>query len=170
MTSQRFRTKSKMVIFIPKTAHERVKKPFAVTAIATLAGGAGRSRFDYGFIYAALRSMWSGMPLKIEATSKLRIWVRLPDLPTELWKPNNFRLIAGFMGAGFAESDAYTKEIAIIGYARIQIEVPLGFHPVLEVKLGFEEVRKGVAAGDPLAKEHEEDEWKHVKITKRSQC
>ncbi|KAF3789443.1 hypothetical protein EJ110_NYTH18224 [Nymphaea thermarum] len=80
-----------------------------------------------------------GMPLKLECSSRVRIWVCLPDLPPELWRNGIFQRLARMMGATFIEADAFTKEVASLGFAHVLLEVPLGFHPVNEVRVSFEE-------------------------------
>ncbi|KAF3773833.1 hypothetical protein EJ110_NYTH54533 [Nymphaea thermarum] len=150
------------VLFVPKSAHEQLKAPFRFTAIATLSGGRSSNRLDYGFLFSSLRALWvglcpikfssvvggralvanrwqPGMPLKLESSSRVCIWVRLPDLPPELWRTGIFHRLASMMGAMFVEADAFTKEVASLGYARVLLEVPLGFHPVNEVRVSFEE-------------------------------
>ncbi|KAF3792458.1 LINE-1 retrotransposable element ORF2 protein [Nymphaea thermarum] len=174
-------------LFVPKSAHEKLKAPFRFSAIATLSGGRTRNRFDYGFIFSSLRILWAGfcpikfssvgkglfliraskeadlqmilapgrwkvggrvlvanrwqpgMPLKLESSSRVRIWVRLPDFPPELWKKGIFQRLAEMMGATFVEADTFTKEVTSLGYARVLVEVPLGFIPVNEVRISFEE-------------------------------
>ncbi|KAF3781584.1 hypothetical protein EJ110_NYTH36575 [Nymphaea thermarum] len=80
-----------------------------------------------------------GMPLKLESSSKVRIWVLLPDLQPEVWRNGIFQMLARIMGATFVEADAFTMEVASLGYARVLLEVPLGFYPVNEVRVSFEE-------------------------------
>ncbi|KAF3792600.1 hypothetical protein EJ110_NYTH11125 [Nymphaea thermarum] len=174
-------------LFVPKSAHEKLKASFRFSAIATLSGGRTRNRLDYGFVFYSLRSLWAGLgpikfssvgkglfliraskeadlqvilahgrwkvggrvlvanrwqpslPLKLESSSRVRIWVRLPDLPPELWKKGIFQRLVELMGATFVEADAFTKEVASLGYARVLLEVPLGFLPVNEVRISFEE-------------------------------
>ncbi|KAF3774240.1 hypothetical protein EJ110_NYTH48950 [Nymphaea thermarum] len=101
------------VLFVPKSAHEQLKAPFRFTAIATLLGG--------------------------RSSNRVRIWVRLPDLPPELWRNGIFHRLARMMGATFVEADAFTKEVASLGFARVLLEVPLGFQPVNKVRVSFEE-------------------------------
>ncbi|KAF3780466.1 hypothetical protein EJ110_NYTH39187 [Nymphaea thermarum] len=174
-------------LFVPKSAHEKLKAPFQFSAIATLSGGRTRNRLDYGFVFSSLRSLWVGLcpikfssvgkglfliraskeadlhvilapgcwkvggrvlvanrwqpslPLKLESSIRVRIWVRLPDLPPELWKNGIFQRLVVMMWATFVEADTFTKEIASLVYARVLLEVPLGFIPVNEVRISFEE-------------------------------
>ncbi|KAF3775746.1 hypothetical protein EJ110_NYTH49698 [Nymphaea thermarum] len=74
-----------------------------------------------------------------EQTEPVRIWVRLPDLPPALWTKGIFQRLAELMGETFVEADAFTKEVASLGYACVLLEVPLGFLPVNEVRISFEE-------------------------------
>ncbi|KAF3777941.1 hypothetical protein EJ110_NYTH40203 [Nymphaea thermarum] len=141
-------------LFVSKSAHEHLKAPFRFTAIATLSGcrssNRASSEADLQMILAPGRwkvggrvlvaNRWKpGMPLKLKSSSRVRIWVRLPDLPPELWRTGIFHRLANMMGATFVEADAFTKDVASLGYARLLLEVPLGFHPVNEVMVSFEE-------------------------------
>ncbi|KAF3784211.1 hypothetical protein EJ110_NYTH30857 [Nymphaea thermarum] len=48
-------------LVITQQSYAVLCQPFRFSAIATLAGGAGRGRLDYSFIFASLRSQWSGI-------------------------------------------------------------------------------------------------------------
>ncbi|KAF3795394.1 SNF1-related protein kinase catalytic subunit alpha [Nymphaea thermarum] len=147
------------VLFVPKSAHEQLLFDsllllrFQVDAPATGKGlflVRASNEADLQMILAPGRwqvggrvlvaNRWSpGMPLKLAASSRVRIWVRLPDLPPELWRNGIFQRLARMMGATFVEADAFTKEVATLGFARVLLEVPLSFHPVNEVRVSFEE-------------------------------
>ncbi|KAF3787419.1 hypothetical protein EJ110_NYTH14922 [Nymphaea thermarum] len=169
---------------ISQQSYERLCQPFQFSAIATLAGGAGKGRLDYSFIFASLKSLWPGvadlkftsvgkcmfllrtssevdlkfiwspgrwyvgerllianqwhpgMPMRIESSNRVRIWIRLPDLPVEWWNPRIFTDIAAeLIGGSFVEADEYTRHLHRFGFARIKIEMPLGFSPISEIKM-----------------------------------
>ncbi|KAF3773400.1 hypothetical protein EJ110_NYTH55358 [Nymphaea thermarum] len=153
------------------------------SAIATLAGGAGKGRLDYNFIFACLRSQWSGMkdirftsvgkgmflirtssdddlqlvlspgkwyvggrllianqwhpgmPMRIESSNRVQIWIRLPDLPVEWWNHRIFTDIAEIIGGTFVEADEFTKHLQRFGFAHLKVEIPLGFNPIPEIEL-----------------------------------
>ncbi|KAF3790896.1 hypothetical protein EJ110_NYTH15875, partial [Nymphaea thermarum] len=48
-------------LVISQQSYEVFCQPFKFSAIATLAGGAGKGRLDYSFIFTSLRSIWSGV-------------------------------------------------------------------------------------------------------------
>ncbi|KAF3779278.1 hypothetical protein EJ110_NYTH32147 [Nymphaea thermarum] len=81
-----------------------------------------------------------GMPMRIESSSRVRIWIRLPELPVEWWNPRVFTDIAELISGAFVEADKYTRHIQRLGFARIKIEIPLGFCPLSEIEL---EVARG---------------------------
>ncbi|KAF3795111.1 hypothetical protein EJ110_NYTH06015 [Nymphaea thermarum] len=131
---------------ISQQSYEVLCQPFRFSAIATLAGGAGKGRLDYSFIFTSLKTLWPeiadlrftsvgkglfllrtsseadlhlilspgrwyvggrllianqwhpGMPMRIESSNKVRIWIRLPDLPVEWWNPRIFTDIAELIG------------------------------------------------------------------------
>ncbi|KAF3773753.1 putative ribonuclease H protein [Nymphaea thermarum] len=168
---------------ISQQSYEVFCHPFKFNAIATLAGGAGKGRLDYSFIFTSLRSIWPGvahlrftsvgkgmflirtsseddlklilspgrwyvggrllianqwhpgMPMRIESSSRVRIWIRLPELLVEWWNPRVFTDIAELIGGAFVEADEYTRHIQRLGFARIKIEIPLGFCPLSEIEL-----------------------------------
>ncbi|KAF3785942.1 putative ribonuclease H protein [Nymphaea thermarum] len=166
---------------ISQQSYER--QPFQFSAIDTLAGGAGKGRLDYSFIFASLKSLWPGvadlkftsvgkgmfllrtssevdlkfilspgrwyvggrllianqwhpsMPMRIESSNRVRIWIRLPDLPVEWWNPRIFTDIAELIGGSFVEADGYTRHLHRFGFARINIEIPLRFSPISEIEM-----------------------------------
>ncbi|KAF3783184.1 hypothetical protein EJ110_NYTH32751 [Nymphaea thermarum] len=168
---------------ISQQSYEVLCQPFRFSAIATLAGGAGKGRLDYSFIFTSLKTLWPeiadlrftsvgkglfllctsseadlhlilspgrwyvggrllianqwhpGMPMRIESSNKVRIWIRLPDLPVEWWNPRIFTDIAELIGGSFVEADDYTRHLQRFGFARIRIEIPLGFCPTSEIEL-----------------------------------
>ncbi|KAF3784885.1 hypothetical protein EJ110_NYTH27546 [Nymphaea thermarum] len=75
------------------------------------------------------------MPMRIESSNRVRIWIRLPDLPVEWWNPRIFTDIADLIGGSFVEADDYTRHLQRFGFARIKIEIPLGFSPISEIEL-----------------------------------
>ncbi|KAF3782377.1 hypothetical protein EJ110_NYTH34512 [Nymphaea thermarum] len=76
-----------------------------------------------------------GMPMRIESSNRVRIWIRLPDLPVEWWNPRIFTDIADLIGASFVEADDYARHLQRFGFARIKIEIPLGLCPTSEIEL-----------------------------------
>ncbi|KAF3782443.1 putative ribonuclease H protein [Nymphaea thermarum] len=170
-------------LVISQQSYEVFCQPFKFSAIATLAGGAGKGRLDYSFIFTSLRSIWPGvahlrftsvgkgmflirtsseddlnfilspgrwyvggrllianqwhpgMPMRIESSSRVRIWIRLPEVPVEWWNPRVFTDIAELIGGAFVEADEYTRHIQRLGFARIKIEIPLEFCPLSEIEL-----------------------------------
>ncbi|KAF3779911.1 hypothetical protein EJ110_NYTH40360 [Nymphaea thermarum] len=168
---------------ISQQLYEVLCQPFRFSAIATLAGGAGKGRLDYSFIFASLKTLWTevadlrftsvgkgmfllrtsseadlhlilspgrwyvggrllianqwhpGMPLRIESSNRVRIWIRLPELPMEWWNPRIFTDIADLIGGSYVEADDYTRHLQRFGFACIRIEVPLGFSPTSEIEL-----------------------------------
>ncbi|KAF3791601.1 hypothetical protein EJ110_NYTH14057 [Nymphaea thermarum] len=170
-------------LVITQQSYAVLCQPFRFSAIATLAGGAGRGRLDYSFIFASLRSQWSGikdlrftsmgkgmflvrtssdddlqlllspgkwyvggrllianqwhpgMPMRIESFNRVQIWIRLPDLPMEWWNHRIFTDIAELIGGTFVEADEYTKHLQRFGFARLKVEIPLGFKPIPEIEL-----------------------------------
>ncbi|KAF3784044.1 hypothetical protein EJ110_NYTH28910 [Nymphaea thermarum] len=76
-----------------------------------------------------------GMPMMIESSNQVRIWIRLLNLPVEWWNPRIFTDIAELIGGSFVEADEYTKHLHRFGFARIKIEIPLGFSPIPEIEM-----------------------------------
>ncbi|KAF3795398.1 hypothetical protein EJ110_NYTH04906 [Nymphaea thermarum] len=75
-----------------------------------------------------------GHAVKIDAKSKVSVWIRLPKFPAKLWNVRMFKDIASLIGASFVGVDAYTRGLSRFGYAQILVEIPLGFSPPLEVE------------------------------------
>ncbi|KAF3778363.1 hypothetical protein EJ110_NYTH32774 [Nymphaea thermarum] len=67
-----------------------------------------------------------GDPLRVEASSKVRMWIRLPELPMEMWNTRLFNDVADMVGATYYQR---------FGFARLLVQVPIGFTPISEVAL-----------------------------------
>ncbi|KAF3793683.1 hypothetical protein EJ110_NYTH03477 [Nymphaea thermarum] len=80
-----------------------------------------------------------GQPMKVEATNRVRIWIRLPDFPMEMWRDEVFEDVATILGARFISTDQCTRWVERNGFARIQIEVPIGYQPLPEFKMRMED-------------------------------
>ncbi|KAF3777396.1 putative ribonuclease H protein [Nymphaea thermarum] len=80
-----------------------------------------------------------GQPMKVEATNRVRIWIRLPDFPMEMWRDEVFEDVAAILGARFISTDQCTRWVERNGFARIQIKVPIGYQPLPEFKMRMED-------------------------------
>ncbi|KAF3784337.1 hypothetical protein EJ110_NYTH30572 [Nymphaea thermarum] len=144
-------------LVISQQSYQVLCQPFRFSAIATLAGGAGKvgkgmfllrtsSEEDLKHVLSPGRwyvggrpliaNQWHlGMPMRIESFNPVRIWIRLLELPVEWWNPQIFTDIVVLIGGSFVEADEYTKHLQRFGFARIKIEIPLGLIPISEIEL-----------------------------------
>ncbi|KAF3785246.1 hypothetical protein EJ110_NYTH28361 [Nymphaea thermarum] len=177
-------------LFISNAAFKAMTRPFDFAAIATLAGGLGRGRLDYPFIFDTLKRQWThlpsvkfttvgkgnflirtqteqelleilrpgtwkvgchfltanrwfpGMEMRVAASSKVRIWIRLPNLPLFMWNERTLADIAMAMDARLVGMDHCTKRMDRHNFARILVEVPLGFVPTSEIPIAFEDGKR----------------------------
>ncbi|KAF3784670.1 hypothetical protein EJ110_NYTH29821 [Nymphaea thermarum] len=67
-----------------------------------------------------------GLPMRIESSNRVQIWIWLPDLPAKWWSPWIFTDIAYLIGGSFVKADEYTRHLQHFGFAHIKIEILLG--------------------------------------------
>ncbi|KAF3776507.1 hypothetical protein EJ110_NYTH48094 [Nymphaea thermarum] len=79
--------------------------------------------------------MEPGEAMKIKVEQSIEMWVRLPQLPVELWNEYTFQGIAKALRGRFLEKDPCTRKWEKLGFARVKMEVPLSFHPVPKITL-----------------------------------
>ncbi|KAF3786367.1 hypothetical protein EJ110_NYTH25605 [Nymphaea thermarum] len=66
-----------------------------------------------------------GMPMRIESSSRVRIWIRLPELPVEWWNPWVFTDIADLIDGAFVEADEYTRHLQRLVLPKVWVHNPL---------------------------------------------
>ncbi|KAF3782863.1 Transposon TX1 uncharacterized protein [Nymphaea thermarum] len=73
--------------------------------------------------------------MKVDHTTRIPIWIQIPNLATELWNQSVFEGIARTLGGEVVSIDPFTRSLVRMGYARMCIEVPLCFSPQPEIFL-----------------------------------
>ncbi|KAF3786522.1 Transposon TX1 uncharacterized protein [Nymphaea thermarum] len=138
----------KFKIFIPKEAYDEMNRPFQWAALARnshpkftiLAGGTflirvedeqqlhcitqkqawrvgGRTQVTFG---------WQpGQSLNMPPATSAPLWIRLPNLPPNMWTAQIFNSIAKGLRCELLEIDTQTRDINREGFARIRVELPL---------------------------------------------
>ncbi|KAF3787610.1 hypothetical protein EJ110_NYTH13083 [Nymphaea thermarum] len=82
------------------------------------------------------------MKMRVAASSKVRIWIRLLNLPLFMWNERTLDDIAMVMDARLVGMDHCTKRMDKHNFARILVEVPPGFIPTSEIPLAFEDGKR----------------------------
>ncbi|KAF3789355.1 hypothetical protein EJ110_NYTH18748 [Nymphaea thermarum] len=83
-----------------------------------------------------------GIEMRVAASSKVRIWIRLLNLPLFMWKERTLADIAMVMDVRLVGMDHCIKNMDKHNFARILVEVPLGFVPTSEISLVFEDGKR----------------------------
>ncbi|KAF3775811.1 hypothetical protein EJ110_NYTH49602 [Nymphaea thermarum] len=75
-------------------------------------------------------SRWRpGMEMKVDHTTRIPIWIQIPNLASELWDQSDFEGIARTLGGEVLSIDPFTRSLVRMDYARMCIEVPFCFSP-----------------------------------------
>ncbi|KAF3786660.1 putative ribonuclease H protein [Nymphaea thermarum] len=89
-----------------------------------------------------IASRWApGQEMKITEEQTVLLWIRLPGLHVNLWNEYSYQSMAKSINGVFVVSDQCTTKGEKLGFARIQLEVPVMFYPRPSIRLDLGEGR-----------------------------
>ncbi|KAF3789935.1 hypothetical protein EJ110_NYTH05491 [Nymphaea thermarum] len=107
-----------------------------------------------------IASHWTpGQEMKITEEQTVLLWIRLPGLLVNLWNEYSYQSMAKSINGVFVKSDQFMTKREKLGFTRIQLEVPVMFHPRPSIKLDLGEGQK-VDTNDSV--NHEQSPWDKV--------
>ncbi|KAF3776428.1 retrotransposable element ORF2 protein [Nymphaea thermarum] len=131
-------------IFIPKEAYDEMNRPFQWAALARLQGTSPNGCTNFSFVFQELTRQWAGkahrkftilaggtfliqpgQSLNMPPVTSAPLWIRLPNLPPNMWTAQIFNSIAKGLQGELLEIDTQTRDINRGGFARIRVELPL---------------------------------------------